>query len=240
MNKVSPLPLTPTHPIDNLESVYPSSDGEPLAETQVHVWVILTTLAILTQYLKGQQAVVFANQFFYYIQGNLKARVAPDVIVFFDIPTGMRNNYKMWEEGQTPSIIFEITSASTYEQDWNFKKTLYEQIGIQEYWLFDPLGDWISGQLRGYTLDAQGVYEPTTNQVSQVLKLRLQIEGYSLDFYRLDNHDKLLNMDELSTQVGELRTALSQEQEELEQAQQRAERLANQLRLLGVNPDEFA
>jgi hypothetical protein len=66
-----------------------------------------------------------------------------------------------------------------------------------------------SGQLQGYTLDAQGVYEPITNQASQVLKLRLQIEGYSLDFYRLDNHEKLLNMDELSTQVGELRTALS-------------------------------
>ncbi len=47
-------------------------------------------------------------------------------------------------------------------------------------------------------------------------------------------------MDELSTQVGELRTALSQEQQELEQAQQRVERLANQRRLLGVNPDELA
>ncbi len=116
---------------------------------------------------------MFANQFFYYIlfyyiQGNPKAQVAPDVMVVFDIPTGMRKNYKMWAEGQTSSIIVEMTSARTYEQDWSFKKTLYEQIGIQEYWLFDPLADWISGQLRGYALDAQGVYEPITNQVSQV------------------------------------------------------------------------
>jgi DUF917 family protein len=56
--------------------------------------VILTTLAILTQYLKGQQAVVFAKQFFCYIQGNPKAQVAPDVMVVFDIPTGMRTIIK--------------------------------------------------------------------------------------------------------------------------------------------------
>ncbi|MDX1977528.1 MAG: hypothetical protein SFT94_07630 [Pseudanabaenaceae cyanobacterium bins.68] len=47
------------------EVIYPSSDGEPLAETQEHVWAILTAVTTLTQYL-GDRAVIFANNFFYY------------------------------------------------------------------------------------------------------------------------------------------------------------------------------
>ena len=61
------------------EIIYPSSDGEPLAETQQHVLAILMTLALLRLYLQEQPAVVFADQFLYYIEGNPRARVAPDV-----------------------------------------------------------------------------------------------------------------------------------------------------------------
>ena len=31
-----------------------------------------------------------------------------------------------------------MTSAGTQDQDTGFKKTLYEQLEVQEYWLFDP------------------------------------------------------------------------------------------------------
>lgn len=48
---------------------YPSSDGEPLAESYSHLTVILMTEAVLKQYLSGHQATVLANQFMYYAQG---------------------------------------------------------------------------------------------------------------------------------------------------------------------------
>jgi hypothetical protein len=35
--------------------IYPDSDGEPLAETQTHVWVILSLLSRLSRYL-GKRA----------------------------------------------------------------------------------------------------------------------------------------------------------------------------------------
>ncbi len=121
------------------EIIYPSSDGEPLAETQQHVLAILMALALLRLYLQEQQAVVFADQFLYYIEGNSRARVAPDVMVVFDVEKRLYANYKIWEGQQTPAIIFEVTSVGTKETDWNFKKTLYEQLGVTEYWLFDQL-----------------------------------------------------------------------------------------------------
>ena len=65
------------------------------------------------------------------------------------IPNGF---YKIWEEGEIPRVVFEITSPRTKKEDDGFKKQLYEQIGIQEYWQFDPKGEWIPEKLRGYQL----------------------------------------------------------------------------------------
>jgi Uma2 family endonuclease len=125
--------------------IYPSSDNKPVAETFIHFYAIITTLEVLKQYLEGQQVTVLANQFLYYAQGYPKLRVAPDVMVIYDVAPGGRDNYKMWEEGQTPSVVFEMTSASTQEQDKVTKKSFYEQMGVEEYWLFDPKGEWVTG-----------------------------------------------------------------------------------------------
>jgi hypothetical protein len=220
--------LTSTDP-QSTTVVYPSSDGEPVAETYVHFYALLVTLEVLRQYLTGRQATVLANQFLYYAQGFPKLRVAPDVMVIFDVAPGGRDNYKIWEEGQVPSVIFELTSEGTREQDKIFKKTLYEQLGVQEYWLFDPKGEWIEGQLQGYRLRGD-LYEPITDGRSEPLQLRLQPEGELLTFYREDTGEKLLAPEELAQ-------ALVQAQSQAEQERQRADRLAAQLRALGVDPE---
>jgi Uma2 family endonuclease len=234
------------------EIIYPSSDGEPLAETQEHVSAILFTFGLLGLYLKNQQAVVFADQFLYYIEGNNKARVAPDVMVVFDITKKLYGNYKIWEGKQNPAIIIEVTSAGTKDTDLNFKKMLYEQIGVTEYWLFDPYGEWITEQLRGYRLNAAGIYEPITNNCSQVLQLRLEADEYLISFYRLDNGEKLRTLEELdlAAQEAEQRAEdanqkaeqanqkAEQESQRAEQEGQRADRLAEKLRQLGIDLDE--
>jgi Uma2 family endonuclease len=220
------------------EVIYPSSDGEPLAETQQHAAAILNSFGLLRLYLQNQQAVVFADQFLYYIEGNNKARVAPDVMVIFDITKRLYDNYKIWEGKQNPAVIIEVTSEGTKNVDLNFKKTLYEQIGVTEYWLFDPYGEWISEQLRGYRLNATGLYEPITDFCSQVLQLRLEADEHLINFYRFDNGEKLRTLEELdlATQSAELRA--EQEKKRAEQERQRADRLAEKLRQLGVDPDE--
>jgi Uma2 family endonuclease len=219
--------------------IYPSSDNEPVAESFIHLYAILTTLEVLKQYLEGQQASVLANQFLYYAQGFPKMRVAPDVMVIYNVAPGGRDNYKMWEEGQAPSVVFEMTSASTQEQDKVTKKSLYEQMGVKEYWLFDPKGEWVKGQLQGYRLapvtvegEDTELYVPITDGRSEPLKLRVRVEGQVLGFYREDTGEKLLLPTELAAELR--RTAAS-----LEQANQRAERLAERLRQLGEDPDKY-
>ncbi|MEH1942865.1 MAG: Uma2 family endonuclease [Nostoc sp.] len=211
------------------EVFYPSSDGEPLAESYVHLYALLVTLEVLRQYLLGRQATVLSNQFLYYAQGFPRVRVAPDVMVIFNVAPGDRDNYKIWEEGQVPVVIFEMTSEGTKNQDTGFKKTLYEQLGVLEYWLFDPKGEWIKEQLQGYRLRGE-VYEPITDSRCEPLQLRLQIEGQLIGFYREDTGEKLLIPEELAE-------ALKQERLVREQAESQVKRLKEQLRSLGVDPD---
>ncbi|MEH2004966.1 Uma2 family endonuclease [Nostoc sp.] len=218
------------------EVFYPSSDGEPLAESYVHLCALLATLEVLRQYLLDRQATVLSNQFLYYAQGFPRLRVAPDVMVIFNVAPGGRDNYKIWEEGQVPVVIFEMTSEGTRNQDTGFKKTLYEQLGVLEYWLFDPKGEWIKEQLQGYRLRGE-VYELITDCRCEPLQLRLQIEGQLIGFYREDTGEKLLIPEELAEALKQERSAREQAQEQVKQAELQVERLKEQLRSLGVDPD---
>jgi Uma2 family endonuclease len=221
---------------------YPTGDGQPVAETFAHLYAILMTIEVLRLYLQGQQATVLGNQYLYYEQGNSNKRVAPDVFVIFDVEPGGRDNYKIWEEGSVPSVTFEMTSPSTKKEDDGPKKQLYAQIGIQEYWQFDPKGEWITEQLRGYQL-MRGQYQPITNNISTVLQLRLEVDNSLVSsptsliaFYRLDTGEKLLWPVELQAKarIAEQAAASAQQEallskQEAASAQQEAIELAAQL-----------
>jgi Uma2 family endonuclease len=177
---------------------YPTGDGQPVAETFAHLYAILMTIEVLRLYFRGQQATILGNQYLYYEQGNASKRVAPDVFVIFDVAPGGRDNYKIWEEGSVPSVTFEMTSPSTKKEDDGSKKQLYAQIGVQEYWQFDPKGEWIKERLRGYRLE-NGQYQPISDNISLVLQLRLEVDNSLISsptaliaFYRLDTGEKLL------------------------------------------------
>ncbi|MEA5573384.1 Uma2 family endonuclease [Calothrix sp. UHCC 0171] len=209
-----------TSTVQQSQIFYPSSDGEPVAETYTHLYAILTILEVLRQYLKGRQATVLGNQFLYYAKDFPKLRVAPDVMVIFDVAPGGRDNYKIWEEGKVPSVIFEITSPSTKQQDTESKKTLYEQLEVQEYWLFDPKGEWIKEQLRGYRLRGDDYILINDNRC-EPLNLRLAVEGQLLSFYREDSGDKLLIPDELVEKLAEETQARQEAEERATQAEER-------------------
>jgi Uma2 family endonuclease len=204
--------------ISRPEIIYPSSDGEPLAESYDHLYVIMTTLAMLLHHLKGQQATVLADQFLYYAPGFPRLRVAPDVMVIFNVAPGGRDNYKIWEEGQVPSVIFEMTSPSTQSKDDVEKKNLYESLGVTEYWQFDPRGEWIPEKLRGYRLqgDLDQVYAPITNNQSIPLQLQLMVENKIIAFYRLDNGERLLPLAELNIALEEQSIILEEQSTTLE------------------------
>ena len=138
-----------------------------------------------------------------------------------------------------------MTSAQTQRQDQEYKKDLYQALGVQEYWLFDPKGEWITQQLLGYRLVEEN-YVLIPDNISQVLGLRLEPAGQLIHFYRLDNGEKLLTPDELLVAKEQERLAkeqerLAKEQERLAKEQERQMRLdlINRLKERGIDPDSL-
>lgn len=227
------------------EVIYPVADGEPVAETYDHLYAILVTLEVLRQYLRGQQATVLANQFLYYAQGFPRLRVAPDVMVIFGVEPGGRDSYRVWEEKQVPQVVFEMTSKATQQEDQVDKRRLYRDIGVQEYWLFDPKGEWLEQPLIGYALvDDEYVLMP--DRCSRVLGLTLAVEGKLIAFREVATGRRLLMPEELSealaqeqAELAKTRTQVEAERQRAEQAEERSRILAERLRSLGIEPEEL-
>ena len=234
---VTPITVTPA--VITPQSIhYPCGDGTPVAETFDHLYVILITIEVLRQYLEDVQACVLGNQFLYYSQGFPRLKCAPDVMVIFNVQPGSRDSYKIWDEGEIPRVVFEMTSPGTRDKDEGFKKDLYAQIGIEEYWQFDPKGQWIEEKLRGYRL-VNETYLPIETSESQALGLRLEVSGALISFYRLDNGEKLLIPVELRDKAQQLQDELTREQSRRILEQTRSQELETQLSQVQAEIDRY-
>ncbi len=141
------------------EIEYPTSDGQPIAETTLHRKVMSDLIGGLDlRYLEVSDVWVGGNLFLCYEKGNPAAHRAPDVLLAKGVEKWDRPNYLLWEE-TPPSLVVEVTSRKTRREDQGDKKSLYERIGVEEYVLFDPYGDYLRPRLQGYRLEG-GRYQP--------------------------------------------------------------------------------
>ena len=119
--------------------------------------------------------------FLYYEEGNPTACVAPDVFVVQGVGKHERRTYRLWEEGQPPAVVFEITSRGTRLEDLGTKRAVYAMLGVRESFVYDPLGEYLRPPLQGYRLH-EGEYQrlPSASEeglTSQVLGLELRVEA---------------------------------------------------------------
>ncbi len=175
---ILPAPLRP------LGNGYPTRDGKPMAETDLHRDLMVALMAMLRAYHAGQQVYVSGNLLVFYQQGNRRRHVSPDVFVVRGVENRRRDNYLIWEEGKGPEVVIELTSSSTRNEDTNTKHQLYQDVlKVQEYFLFDPYANYLNPPLQGYRLH-RGIYRRIRavqqRLPSQVLGLHLERAGSDL------------------------------------------------------------
>ena len=135
--------------------VYPRSDGQPMAETDIHATCMMYVTYALKGWLKrhGREDVyVASNNFLYYEQGNPRAVVSPDVYVVVGVPAHLRDTYLLWNEPKGPDFVLEVTSASTRRDDERRKREVYAALGVGEYFLYDPRAEYLAPPLQGFRL----------------------------------------------------------------------------------------
>jgi len=160
---------------------YPETDGKPMAETDVHIDALIYLREALRDHFRAApQVYVAGNMLLYYEEGNPVACVVPDVFVVQGVAKRERRIYRLWEEGQPSAVVVEITSRGSRLEDLGTKRAVYAMLGVQEYFLYDPLGEYLRPPLQGYQLQ-EGEYQrlPPGGEgelVSQVLGLELRVE----------------------------------------------------------------
>jgi len=170
------------------EREYPSRDNKPIGETPLHRDVLFETIALLRQHFANDPGLyISGNMLLYYVEGDRRKHVSPDVFAARGIGNGYRDRYFVWEEGKGPDVVLEISSRSTRNDDLKKKFLLYQDtLKVPEYFLFDPKAEYLIPPLRGYRL-AQGQYQPidavADRLPSEVLGLHLERHGTDLRFY---------------------------------------------------------
>ena len=168
------IPYAPTE----TEELYPDSDGQPMAVSDLHRRILTRTLDVLdTHFAERPEVYVSGDILMYYVEGDPRKSVAPDVLVTFGMGKKNRRTYLVWEEGKVPDFVMEFSSKGTYRNDLGRKMELYASLGIQDYFLYDAEGLYLSSPIMGFTL-VDGVYTPILESQNR----RLHSTALNLDF----------------------------------------------------------
>ena len=168
--------------------LYPDTDGQPMAASDLHLEILIRLLQALRAYFSEMPEVYVSGDILtYYIEGDPRAVCAPDVLVTFGIGQKQRHTYKVWEEGKVPDFVMEFSSKTTYQNDLTDKMTRYARLGIPNYLLYDAEALYLPAPLMGFRL-VKGVYVPIPPGVdgsihSDVLGLDFHIRERHLEVY---------------------------------------------------------
>jgi Uma2 family endonuclease len=208
--------------------LYPQSDGKPMAEsTEQYRWIVM---------IKENLEILFAHQPDVFIAADLlwyPVRVkqapapseAPDVMVVFGRPKGMRRSYRQWQENNQPAqVVFEILSDSNKtragREAMASKLLFYQQYGVEEYYIYDP-DEWT---LEGWQRRGAALVPIATMAGWQSPRLQIRFEWQprqELVLYSGDGQ-RFLSSVELAQWAEQAEQQAAQAQQQAAQAQQQA------------------
>ena len=167
---------------DDLSIEYPSSDGEPMAESDRQYTAMTETISAMRELYRGRLDVYVAgDMLIYYRKNDNTTSVAPDVFVVFGaLGNHPRDSWFNWREGKPPDFVMEMASESTWRRDIIEKRPIYAGMGVPEYWRFDPLGRYFTPPLAGDRL-VNGEYQPIPVEMDSDGILRGHSEALGLD-----------------------------------------------------------
>ncbi len=197
--------------------LYPDTDGKPMAASDEHRFALIRLLGRLEQRFREKPEVyVSGDILMYYVQGDPRKVISPDVLVTFGIGQKRRQTYLVWSEGKPPDFVMEFSSKTTYQRDLREKLRLYASLGIPEYFLCDIEGLYLPVPLMGFTLVA-GTYEPllpgSEGEVySSVLGLDFHLRFSEVHLYHRETRQWIPTPEEAAEAHAKLETLARQQE----------------------------
>jgi Uma2 family endonuclease len=177
-------------------------------------WIVTIKEGIEALFRDDPRVFVAGDLFWYPVEGDPTIRTAPDALIVFGRPRSDRGSYLQWEEeGIAPQVVFEVLSPGNRFGEMLRKYQFYERYGVEEYYLYNP----DHNRLEGWCREGERLreIEPMQGWASPRLGIRFEWTDAGLRLLRPDCRPL----------------------ETYQELADRAERLAAQLRALGVEPE---
>jgi Uma2 family endonuclease len=239
-----PLPSEKQRAMDRV--FYPESDGKPIAEnTLQYLWIEIIKGGIESLFADDANVFVAADLLWYPVEGEPSIRTAPDTMVVFGRPKGHRGSYLQWRERRiAPQVVFEVLSPGNTPQEMEEKTRFYERYGVLEYYEYNPHEKTGRGFTRNSTRQSFTPIPALFGWTSPRLGIRFdQTKSGELQIFRPDNRPfvSYVELDKLR-ESAERQLLIADEQREaaeeaLAESEKKAQRLAAQLRALGIDPE---
>lgn len=222
-----------------------------MGESTLHHVLIHYLEEVVTWLFHHQACSVQVNLNFYVTNDEDEYPIVPDVAVIKGVPFRHELSWRIGVTGPAPQVVFELASDKTWKRDLEEKPNIYAQIGVQEYYAFDPyepplpLSRRKGRRLFGWHLDADtGLMRQVPPQSdgglwSPQLNSWLKPDGMYLRLYDRSGRRRLT---EKEVDKAKAEAAIRQMQAEAARAEQearRAEAFAEKLRALGIDPDQL-
>ncbi|MFO5495065.1 MAG: Uma2 family endonuclease [Cuspidothrix sp.] len=216
------------------EIIYPDSDGNPMADNTEHYeWIVKIKENLEILFASENDVFIAGDLLWYPVEGSVKTRQAPDIMVIFGRPKGKRGSYKQWEENNVaPQVVFEILSPGNRSQEMAKKLLFYQRHGVEEYYVYNP--DKI--ELTGFILEQAWLeeIEEIKNWVSPRLGIRFELTANNLEIYYPEGR-KFLTSLELNQRAEQEYQRAEQEYQRAEQERQNYQTLLAKLQAKGID-----
>ena len=216
-------------------------DGIPLESNRHRIAMNVLIRSMLIVYAHRNDYFAGGNIFVYYSRNQQMNRDfrGPDFFVALDVDSSReRQGWVVWEEdGHYPDVIVELISPSTEAKDRGVKKDLYQRtFKLPNYFIYNPFQP---DSLEGWQLDVQQRYQPLMPNEQgwwcEVLGLWLGTWEGVIDNGPCTGSCHWLRFYDAQGNLVPLPEEAAQQQAQT--AQQRAERLAEHLGQLGIDPE---
>ena len=169
------------------EIEYPTGDGKPMAETEVHRQDMIDVIGTLRHHFADDPNVYISGNLLLYYKRRNPRNTSPRRYGHLRDSQGAASRLIWFGRKKQPDVVIEITSKSTKREDKTKKWELYRDVlKIAEYFQFDPTEDYLKPPLQGFRL-VEGEYipiQPVNGRLpSQVLGLHLERDGKELRLF---------------------------------------------------------
>jgi len=157
--------------------VHPTRE-DLMGETPPHARLVHYLMEVLAWLLREQVCAIHENFNCYQTPDEHEYPLAPDIAVIRGIPELDTPSYRVGVYGPPPQVVFEFASKETWIRDLKEKPGEYAQMGVEEYYAYDPnrpplpssrrrerrLFGWqrdqATGMLREVALEPAGMWSP--------------------------------------------------------------------------------